>query len=176
MTTHESIPPTSPSNGPKIQPKLAAEQVLLRLLEVIRGSESIRDFTPEYLSKIMGVEFTIYRPGNYGFGEQLTADWWYGLEVNQYSGGQQFVLSFDAEKKKLYPDMTEICQVDFEYFSTNLEKFGFTRSKDYAEHGRYVGDSFIKSKMRIKIIVGGEKNQLALGDDGHGCVKMIIIR
>src|SRR3954454_19769296 len=53
-----------------INPKLNAEQVLLRLLELIRGSNSAADFTQEHLSKVMGIEMPIYAPGEYGSGEQ----------------------------------------------------------------------------------------------------------
>ncbi len=175
MTTTETTTSAPQPDTHSAQSKLTAEQVLLRLLDAIRGSDSINDFTPEYLSKIMGVEFKVYRPGNYGFGEKITDEWWYGMEVYPLAQGPQFTLSFDEQKKGSYPDMTSICQVDFEQFGTALETMGFERRKNYAEHGRYTGDSFTKSTLHINIIGQGERLRPAPSEAPHGCIKMIVI-
>lgn len=176
MTTTESTAPEPQPDTKAIQSKLTAEQVLLRLLQAIRGSDSIDDFTPDYLSKNFGIDFITYERGH-AVGEQLTKDWWYGLDKDDKAPlGALFTLSFRPNINNSYPDMTEICQVDFEKFASELEVMGFSRSKNYVEHGRYVGDSFSKPKMQIEIIARSEKMKLPPGEIGHGCIESIFVR
>src|SRR3546814_20388395 len=62
-------------------PQLNAEQVLRQLLNVIRDSENAREITSENLGKTMGVDFVTKEPGYHVFGEELTPDWAYGMEL-----------------------------------------------------------------------------------------------
>ena len=67
---------TSAAAAPQVfSPRLDAEQSLLRLLELIRGSKTVQDITPARLQQIFDVEFTA-ASGRFGFGEHLTRDWW----------------------------------------------------------------------------------------------------
>lgn len=176
MTATESTTP-APQPDTNVAPsKLTAELLLLRLLDAIRGSDSIRDFTPEYLNKKFGIDFIPHERGH-AFGEQLTKNWWYGLDKDEKAPfGTLFTLSFRLNVKNSYPDMTEICQVDFEQFARELEAIGFSRRKNYAEHGRYVGESFAKSMLQIEIIPRSEKMKLPSGETGHSCIESIFVR
>ncbi len=177
ITNHESISPASPPRGSTIQPKMTVEQALLRLLVVIRGSESIRDFTPEYLSKTIGMDFISYRPGSHSAAGFLTPTWWYSMEMNLNVPviGPQFLFALTPPTSNPYPDMTEVCKIDFEQFASALEKMGFNRNPDYAEHGRYVGDTFDKPTMHIQISGRSEKMNPNPDKIGHSCIKMIVI-
>lgn len=158
-----------------INPKLNAEQVLLRLLELIRGSKSAADFTQEHMSKVMGVEISAYAPGSYGFGEQLTPDWWYSIEMREKPRtGARFNFNFNTSPGT-YPPMTDICQIDFDRFAAALEAMGFTRQKYYGEHGRYIKDWFERASMRIEVYPRGERVWTPEKDSGRACVQMVLI-
>lgn len=162
-----------------VQPRLDAEQVLTRLLELIRSSESIKDFTPAYLSKAMGVEFATYRPGYHAFGEQVTPVWWYSLEMHddlKASGieGPRFDFSFGSAPGA-DPDMTEICQVDFERFKAELESIGFASAPYYVEHGRLMSVGFTRPGLSVEVYPRGEAND-PIEKISHKCVWMIQIR
>ncbi len=173
-------PSQSPAIGATIQPKLNPEQMLLRLLELIRTTTSVKDFTPERLHEVMGVEIEYARDGSgrYGFGEQVNSEWTHGFmfspSVNAAST-PRFNFDFNRVNPSSEPAMTNICQVDFEQFARALKAMGFSRSPNYAEHGRYVGDTFERPNMSIEITGRGEKTFLAPGETARSCIHMISI-
>jgi hypothetical protein len=171
-----SITDNSGQDIPPVQPKLTAEQVLTRLLELIRTTKSIEDFTPEHLSNVIGVEFKNISPGYYGFGEQITAAWFYGMELNEGSstGRSRFYFSFNSNPATS-PDMTSICQVDFDQFTTALEKMGFKRQRSFGEHGRFMSDLFDRHGMHIEVSPRGEAME-PIDRISHFCVKTILIQ
>ena len=160
-----------------IQSKLSAEQILLRLLELIRESDSVEDFTPEHLSRTMGVEIEYARDGSgrYGFGESVTTEWTHGFEADMKTkSGARFSFSFDSAPGSS-PPMTDICQVDFDRFTAELEAMGFTRQRYYGEHGRFIMDWFARpGGMRVEVYPRGEANE-PVEKIRHRCVKMVLI-
>lgn len=158
-----------------INPRLNAEQVLLRLLELIRTSKSAADFTQEHLSKVMGIEMQAHAPGEYGSGEQITPDWWYGVEmrVKPRTGGR-FSFSFGSAPGT-DPPMTDICQVDFDQFTAALEAMGFKRQRHFGEHGRSINDWFERGSMRVEVYPEGEFVWTPEKGGGRACVKMVLI-
>lgn len=160
-----------------VHPKLNAEQILLRLLELIRSSKSVEDFTPEHLSRTMGVEIEYARDGSgrYGFGEAVTTEWSHGFEADmKRKSGARFMFSFDSAPGSS-PPMTDICQVDFDRFTAELEVMGFTRQHYYGEHGRFIKDWFDHpGGMRVEVYPRGEANE-PVEKIGHRCVKMVLI-
>jgi hypothetical protein len=161
-----------------IQPKLSAGQILLRLLELIRESDSVEDFTPEHLSRTMGVEIEYARDGSgrYGFGEAVTTEWNHGFEADlKTKSGARFSFSFDSAPGSS-PPMTDICQVDFDRFTAELEAMGFTRQRYYGEHGRFINDWFDRpGGMRVEVYPRGEHVWTAERGSGRTCVKMVLI-
>jgi hypothetical protein len=174
MTTAAETEKTGDDSG-SVHPKLDAEQVLLRLLELIRSSKSVEDFTQKHMKKIMGVDFPAHAPGRYGFGERLTSDWWYGMEMREKATrGARFSFSFNGVPGSS-PPMTDICQVDFDRFTSELEAMGFTRQSYYGEHGRFINDWFERpGGMRVEVYPRGEANE-PVEKIGHRCVKMVLI-
>ena len=175
MTTAAETGEAGDDSG-SIHPRLDAEQVLLRLLELIRSSKSVEDFTQEHMKKIMGVDFPIHAPGRYGFGEQLTSDWWYGMEMrNKVTHGARFSFSFNSTPGSS-PPMTDICQVDFDRFTAELEVMGFARQRYHGEHGRFIMDWFDHpGGMRIEVYPRGEHDWTADRGSGRTCAKMVLI-
>jgi hypothetical protein len=138
--------------GAPLRPRLTAEQALGRLLELIRSSQHLDEFTPDRLREVMGTEISYAEDGanRYGFGEQIAAHWSYGFGVDKSaSTGPHFQFDFNPVPPGTSPDMTDICQLDFEKFSTELESMGFTRAPSYGEHGRLMHYTFKRVKNEI---------------------------
>jgi len=174
-----SVPTTTTSQeNVLINPKFNAEQMLLRLLELIRSSHSIEDFTPEHLSKVMRVKLDFARDGSerYGFGEAVAPRWEHGFGVNRTSkGGPYFEFSFNERPLNSDPPMTDICQIDFDRFSAELRSMNFHEEPYYAEHGRILYHGFYRPGMTLEIGTWGEANE-PTEKVGHACIHTIIIR
>lgn len=158
-----------------IQPKLTAEQALTRLLELIRTTHSIQDFTPKKLTEVFGQELWADGPDRYGFGEQITQRWSHGWEVYKNPlEGMQFSFSFTPLPPGTFQDMTDICQIDFDQFGAALKTMGFSKTPDYGEHGRLMNHTFDRPGMRVKLYPRGEANEPP-EKIAHDCVEMVII-
>ncbi|GGA16695.1 hypothetical protein [Dyella nitratireducens] len=157
-----------------IRPVLNAEQVLARLLVLIRTSRSVNEFTGEYLSEKMGVPFATYRPGQHVFGEPVTADWSYAIEMDENLKPSPR-LSFDFRSDPgTSPPMSDICQIDFDRFKAELEGMGFNSEPYYGEHGRFINVSFTRPNLYIEVYPEGEADD-PVEKISHRCVKMVLI-
>jgi hypothetical protein len=188
-SAHETSTMTTPASsgiaeqgGAPLRPRLTAEQALTRLLELIHSSRHLDDFTPERLREVMGTEITYAEDGadRYGFGEQITADWSYGFGVDKSAPtGPHFLFDFNPVPPGTSPDMTDICQLDFEKFSAELESMGFIKTPSYGEHGRLMHYTFNRMKdgineMTIQVHLRGRASDSAV-EVRHDCVKMLTI-
>ncbi len=170
-------------NAASLHSRLTAEQALTRLLELIRTSRYQSDFTPERLRQVMGTEINYAKDGadRYGFGDQITADWSYGFGVDKSSpNGRHFQFDFNPISPGASPDMGDICQLDFDKFSSELEAMGFAKTPYYVEHGRLMNYTFDRMRdgileMRIDVYPEGEHVWNEQTGSGRACVKMIYI-
>ncbi|WP_024891801.1 hypothetical protein [Luteimonas huabeiensis] len=161
--------------APAAQPTLTAEQALTRLLELIRTTESVREFTPERLESGFGLPIWHGQGGQYGVGEQVTTDWCYSVEFYTVSNnGVRLRLMFYPVATGSFPDMTAICGLDFGSFSAALEDMGFSNEPSYGEHGRLMSHVFDRPGMRVEVFPRGEANE-TLEKIKHRCVNMVII-
>lgn len=197
MTT-PTAPGTIGKDTTPLRPKLTAEQVLIRLLELIRSSRYLSDFTPERLSQVIGVEFVTYRPGYHAFGEQVTPDWWYSLEKEDGDRyGPQFTLRFTTQDSKdaNHVSMADVCQFDLDRFSAELEAMGFSKTPHYdsappappppfpgsdarPEHGGLMDYTFERirdgrGEMMVVVYLGYVRDERT--GTGRECVKMVRI-
>lgn len=169
-------------------PKLNAEQVLTRLLNVIRSSGNTQEITSERLGKEMGVDFVTHEPGYHVFGEELTPEWAYGMELYDKVTpirNHHFLLSFNSDPGET-PSMASICEPDFTQFTTELEEMGFTRKGHYDSppqpppgvprlpHGSWMYDHFDRPGMHIEVHPQ-RANSSSPEQAGHECIKMILI-
>ena len=164
--------------GASLNQTLTAEQGLLRLLDLIRSSKSTEDFTPERLNEVMGVRVEYARGGvdRYGAGGQLTEQWSYGFNVEKTAArGPRFEFSFNENVPGSSPQMTDICQIDFDRFTAELEAMGFTRQRYYGSHGSFMKDLFDRPGMRVQVYPRGERGWTPERDSGRVCVQMVLI-
>ena len=163
---------TAPSQA--FSPRLDAERSLLRLLDLIRDSRTIRDITAERLQQIFGVAFAS-DDGRLGFGERLTGDWWSSFEFDPAStDGPRFEFSFRPDPPGTYPPLSDICKVDFDRFAAELQTMGFKRDTYRGEHNRVIHDLFQREGLTVTVHTRGEADNPP-GKITHACVRMVLI-
>jgi len=109
-----------------------AEQVLRQLLELIRSSESVEDFTPERLEGMEGGPVKYWEEG-FGVGAALTPQWTYVFEAQRSMNALLVTFRF-GHTPRTSPPMTDICQLDFPGFVAELEALGYDHEPRY-DHG-----------------------------------------
>lgn len=160
----------------QIRPKLSAEELLFNLLELIRSSKAIEDFTQEKIRDVVGLDTRLYGPGHYGIRGQLTAEWNYALEVRlSYKYGPHINFGLGEVTPNSSPPMTDVCRLDFDRFSSELKSMGFLWEPYYVEHGRILYHGFYRHGMRLEIGTWGEANE-PTEKIGHACIHTIIIK
>ncbi len=169
-------------------PRLNAEQVLTRLLGVIRDSKSTREITSEHLGREMGVEFLTEEPGYHVFGEELAPGWGYGVELYDSVTpvrSHRLLFSFNGDPGA-DPGVAGLCKPDFGQFTAELEQMGFVRNSHYDSppqpppgaprlpRGSWMYDHFDRPGMHIEV-----HPQWTIpsspGEAGRECVRMILI-
>ncbi len=168
-----------------VTPKITVEQALTRLLDLIRTSKTVEEFTPERVEQVMQVPIEWARDGSdrFGYGELVTAQWNLGFGADR-TGGANFELSLNPIPPGASPEMTGLCQMDFDRFTEKLEELGFSRSHNYDflpppipgeehlhRHARLLSDSFQGPGMFVDVFPQGENRENA----GHFCVQMVLI-
>ena len=153
-------------------PRLDAEQSLLRLLELIRGSRSIDGITADRLQQTFGVTFDA-EAGVLGFGERLTRDWGSSFEFDPADGGR-FEFAFMPEPAGSYPPMGEICRLDFDRFAAELQAMGFRRETYRGEHNRVIHDRFERAGLTVTVYTRGEADEPP-AKITHACVLRVLV-
>ncbi|MCW0393709.1 hypothetical protein NB696_000613 [Xanthomonas sacchari] len=186
---------SSPSSGAAdqaaapVSPKLSAEQMLSRLLTLIRTSRSVADFTPERLREVMGVAVERGENGveRYGFGEQVSPEWAHGFEVDMRAVPPRLDFGFNPVVSGASPQMGDICQIDFDQFTRQLEEMGFARQRNFDSppqpapgqpnllNGRLLYDSFDRPGMHVEVYPEGEHVWTSDTGSGRSCVRTIVV-
>lgn len=174
-STKETSAMTSTATASQVSsPRLDAEQSLLRLLELIRGSKTVQDITVDRLQQTFGVEFTT-ASGRSGFGERLTHDWWSSIELDpSHPYGARVEFSFRPDQAGTYPPFTDICKIDFDRFASELQTMGFSRETYRAEHNRVIHDLFQREGLTVTVYTRGEADSPP-EKITHACVQMVLI-
>ncbi len=171
-----------------ISPQLNAEQVLRQLLNIIRDSENAREITSERLGTRLGVEFVTQEPGYHVFGEELTPEWAYGMELYDNVTpvrNHRFLFSFNSDPGAT-PSIASVCKPDLNQFTAELEAMGFIRKSQFDSppqpppgaprlpHGSLMYDQFDRPGMHIE--VHSQRASPSSPDQaGHECIRMILI-
>ncbi len=177
------------------QVELDAPQMLRRLLDLIRTSKTVSDFTPKRLEEAFGSPL-IFEEGKYagyGFGRELNPQWgvrvWLDKSYPAVGGGPRFELAFSPDPSDSSAPMTSICQLDFDEFTAALEAMGFTREPVYdsppqpmlgqprLRHGRLMYDTFASSSqpgLGVEVYSRGEANE-PIEKTRHACVEQVVV-
>ncbi|MBL0734445.1 hypothetical protein JJW16_08700 [Stenotrophomonas maltophilia] len=169
-TMAPSVPETSPPSP------LTAEQLLLRLLDLIKSTTSTRELTAERLSAAMQAPAQAFGPGHFGYGGTLTPEWGYGLELKRAGAADaRLDLNFIDTSSDRRASAAAICQVDFNHFASALDAAGFKRETVRGEHGRVIYDRFNRPRLSIKVDTMPE-NPDATGGATHACVRLVTVQ
>jgi hypothetical protein len=163
------------ANEASAAPKLSAERALTGLLDLLRDSRSLADFTQLRMEAMLGVPFERASDGQdrIGFGEQVTPDWVHGFELDRSSmHGPMFDYSLHPVVPGAHPDMTAVCGIDFDAFAAAMRAMGFTDSLYRAEHGRLMHMRFVRDGLVVTAMPRGESDAKA----NHLCLWMVRIQ
>ncbi|WP_039814397.1 hypothetical protein [Xanthomonas arboricola] len=176
VTETSALSSSSPATVPPDKP--TAEGLLGHLLALIKGSQTISDFTPERLKSAMGqvVQFVKNDERLYRAFGRLTKEWSYGFGVDETKlDGRWFEFRFDRNVAGASHSMTEICRLGFDRFTQQLELMGFARERNIVEDGRWMSDLYTRPGMRVEVFPRGEAaepQELV----AHKCVEWVYIR
>lgn len=165
-TASQSIAPTA----------LTAEQLLLRLLDLIKTTRSSDELTIERVSMAMQHPAQTFSPGHFGYGGKLTPEWSYWLEVKEAgSTGIRLDLDFIDTTPEQSAAATNICHIDFLRFSSELKAAGFVHETYYGEHGRIAYEQFKRNDLGIIVDNIGEASVPA-DKSMHTCVRHVTVQ
>ncbi|OSI17941.1 hypothetical protein BWD09_04090 [Neisseria dentiae] len=140
-------------------PPTTQREILERMLEMMKTSESIKDFTRERLEQVFGIKMRPHESDadSYVFSKQLTDNWWWEIEkyedqVEKLDGFRfSFIEAFhNNHKDNEKPDFTEICDMDFDEFVQKVEKLGFTQKPVIVQDGMQMGVYLNKEDLQIE--------------------------
>lgn len=157
-------------------PAPSADQLLLRLIELVKSTTSTRELTEERVSQAMQAPVQRFGPDHFGYGGALTPEWGYGLEIKKAgAAGARLDLNFIDTTASGKAAATAICQVDFDQFASSLQAAGFKRETIRGEHGRVIYERFSRPQLSIKVDTMPEIPS-ALGDAMHACVRLVTVQ
>ncbi|BDU20080.1 hypothetical protein [Dyella sp. GSA-30] len=167
---------TTPVKSDPAQSTITAKEALQRLLGLLRESKSIKDFTPDFIGKGMGVNVTVVDQDTYGYGAKLSKDWGWGISrQNSHVTGPRIDFGFSSDPGS-NPAATEICDIDYIKFTSELEAIGFSRKENRGEHGRVVSENFDRPHLHVQVLAQAEHPQTQDGATNRSCVKTVIIQ
>ena len=153
---------------------LSASQALQRTLELIRGSKSVADITPESMQGAFGVPVKKVDAEEFGYGQRLPGNWAFSIMRQEVDGEGRVDLNFDP-LPGTQAALKDICEPDFARFTAELESMGFARHSAHGEHNRWTYDAFERPGMRVEVYP-----EVAHADNGEPtgptCVKMVLVR
>lgn len=153
-----------------------AEQLLLRLLDLIKSTNSADELTMERVSAAMQQPALTFGPGHFGYGDRLTPEWGFGLEVNKAGAPESFLdLNFIDTTPEKRAGATDICKIDFDQFASELAAAGFIRETVWGEHGRVSYYHFSRPSLSIRVVTIGE-DSTPLDKITHDCVRRVTVR
>jgi len=148
----------------------------LQLIKLIQQSKSVQDLTPDRVSAVMQQPVTFFTPDRFGYRGPLTSDWDYTLEIEDTkSSGRRMDLEFVDATPGRTASAGEICQLDFDEFSSHLERIGFARTTIHGEHGILVFDRFERPELSILVSSIGE-SRLTPEKTRHRCVRLVTVQ
>jgi hypothetical protein len=152
--------------------EITAEQLLTRLLELIKDSASAADFTLTQVGESLGVPLQTYAPGRWGARARLTPDWSYALlATEQFALGPRVLLDFFDQQHATPSPMTEICQIDASSFITELSHAGFSNTVKYGEHDRLLGNYLTRGDLNVELSIRGESDT----EVDHRCIQSVLV-
>ena len=153
---------------------LSASQALQRTLELIRGSKSVADITPESMQGAFGVPVKKVDSEEFGYGQRLPGNWAFSIMRQDVDGEGRVDLNFDP-LPGTQAALKDICEPDFARFTAELESMGFARHSAHGEHNRWTYDAFERPGMRVEVYP--EMEHADNGEPtGPTCVKMVLVR
>ncbi|WP_373745687.1 hypothetical protein [Neisseria dentiae] len=162
-------------------------EILTRILEMMAASQSIKDFSLERLEQTFSMKTKRSEEDDDDDGyffANLSKNWdWYMSKSKDSERLEGVNFSFeptakyrDTHKVNEEPNITEICDMDYDEFVKKAEALGFTQTPNIVQDGMQMGVYLRRNKLRIIVIPNyayPESNPDAT--EKKACVRMILI-
>ncbi len=171
----------------KTTPPKTQKEILERMLEIMRTSKSIKDFSRERLEQVFGAKMLPRTDdaAGYDFFGPLSDNWRWSFHKykDPIEGQDGFELSFNpitsyhkTDKAQGEPNIAEICKMDFNEFVRKAEEMGFAQEPNIVQDGMQMGVYLNKDDLQVKAI----PNYYYPEDESNptekkACIKMILV-
>lgn len=132
--------------------ELTPEQILTGFVDLVIGAHSMRDVTPKAISDAVRLDLQQYDDGDVGTYARLTPEWSYSLRLFvDLAEGPMLRLSFLPRDREHTADLAVLPGLELEGFAECLVGAGFSRERRYGEHGRILGDEFVRDELTLQV-------------------------
>jgi hypothetical protein len=169
--TAVTTPESNPSND---GPKLTAEELGKRFLQLLEGLESREHLSRERVETALGVPLRRFDgTPDYLFAySQPLEDGWY-FSVDFISGSASLKrgvrLQFGKPGERFAQIPADVCALDFDYYHNALEQMGFRGVPIHGEIGQLDFWRYYKGDITLSIL----PQSVVAGEAGRLCVKSI---
>lgn len=162
------------TTAPIEPPVRSAEDLLRRLLDLLRDSHDIADVSRARVRQAFEVDFEVDQR-RLGFGERLCREWWSSIELDPDGAfGPSFELAFRPDCAGTFPSASSICAIDFDQFAAELKAMGFEHESLMGENGRVVHENFDRDGLSVIVHTRIEAEEPAVKRN-HACVMRVIV-
>ncbi|WP_373745682.1 hypothetical protein [Neisseria dentiae] len=161
-------------------------EILTRILEMMAASQSVKDFSIERLEQTFGVKMLRHEDDDDDgyFFANLSKNWDWQMTKSKDSErleGVRFSFNptdeYDATHKvNEEPDITEICDMDYDEFVRKAEALGFTQKPNIIQDGMQVGVYLRRNDLKVEALHKfGYPSGSSNPTERKACVRMILI-
>ncbi|WP_373745688.1 hypothetical protein [Neisseria dentiae] len=163
-------------------------EILTRILEMMAASQSVKDFSRERLEQTFGVKMLHHEDeddDDLYFFANLSKNW--NWHMNKYKDpiegqdGVDFSFNPTAEYNATHkvneePNITEICDMDYDEFVKKAEALGFTQTPNIVQDGMQMGVYLNRTDLQVKVIPNYDYPEGASdAAEKKACVRRILV-
>lgn len=129
-----------------------AAELLRAFVDLVTAARSMHDLTSSSVSDGMHLELAQYEDGGWGTFARLTQAWSYSVRLSPdvLGAGPYLVLSF--RQRDEHDASPALPGLELDLSAQKLERAGFRREIRYAEHGRRMGDDFVRDGLSLLVM------------------------
>ena len=166
------------SSSPTIKRPRNAEDLLRRLLALIKDTKSVDQLTPEHVSNAIGEHLAeiALKPGTFFVEQNIATGWQWSMESKVFNGSVMSLdFSFEHDIDRDLLSIEPLCTMDFDKFSAQLVSSGYRR-KTTQRSGRMMAEFvFEKSDTPSRIVIDTEATTNQPTSQPRDCVRRVQI-
>lgn len=164
-----------PGSRPASSPPTTAAQLLERLLDLIASAASMADLDRDATCRALALG-PADDDRRLQHTARLTDDWHCSVLADpDFALGPVLQVEFFDSGGRAEADMTDICALDLDQFSSRLAEAGFAAADEYGEHGEVISHEFTRGPLVVRVVARGEAGRPP-SKVTHACVQSVTIQ